>query len=43
MHTAKWDCRDIVMVAGADPYAYRGTADITVPYIREDRDGGCHR
>jgi phytanoyl-CoA hydroxylase len=43
VHTAKWDCRDIVMVAGTDPYAYRGTADITVPYIREDRDGGCHR
>jgi hypothetical protein len=43
MHTAKWDCRDIVMVAGTDPYAYRGTADITVPHIREDRDGGCHR
>ena len=43
MHTAKWDCRDIVMVAGTDPYAYRGTADITTPHIREDRDGGCHR
>jgi hypothetical protein len=31
------------MVAGTDPYAYRGTADITAPYIRADRDGGCHR
>jgi phytanoyl-CoA hydroxylase len=43
VHVAKWDCRDIVMVAGRDPYAWRGTADITRPYIRPDRDGGCHR
>jgi len=43
VHVAKWDCRDIVMVAGSDPYAWRGTADITRPYIRPDRDGGCHR
>jgi phytanoyl-CoA hydroxylase len=43
VHVAKWDCRDIVMVAGRDPHAWRGTADITRPYIRPDRDGGCHR
>jgi len=43
VHVAKWDCRDIVMVAGRDPYAWRGTADITRPHIRPDRDGGCHR
>jgi len=43
VHVAKWDCRDIVMVAGSDPYAWRGTADITRPHIRPDRDGGCHR
>jgi ectoine hydroxylase-related dioxygenase (phytanoyl-CoA dioxygenase family) len=42
-HIAAWDHRDIVMVAGTDPYAYRGTADILAPYIRPDRDGGCHR
>jgi ectoine hydroxylase-related dioxygenase (phytanoyl-CoA dioxygenase family) len=43
VHVAKWDCRDIVLVAGSDPYAWRGTADIMQPYIRPDRDGGCHR
>jgi phytanoyl-CoA hydroxylase len=43
VHVAKWDFRDVVLVAGRDPYAWRGTADITRPYIRPDRDGGCHR
>jgi phytanoyl-CoA hydroxylase len=43
VHVAKWDCRDIVLVAGRDPYAYRGTVDVNQPYIRADRDGGCHR
>jgi hypothetical protein len=43
VHVAKWDCRDIVMVAGRDPCAWRGTADISQPYIRPDKDGGCHR
>ena len=43
VHVAKWDCRDIVMVAGNDPYAWRGTTDVSRPYIRPDKDGGCHR
>jgi phytanoyl-CoA hydroxylase len=43
VHVAKWDCRDIVMVAGRDPYAWRGTADVSRPYIRPDKNGGCHR
>jgi phytanoyl-CoA hydroxylase len=43
VHVAKWDCRDIVMVAGRDPYAWRGTTDVSRPYIRPDKDGGCHR
>jgi ectoine hydroxylase-related dioxygenase (phytanoyl-CoA dioxygenase family) len=43
VHVAKWDCRDIVMVAGRDPYAWAGTADISRPYIRPDKNGGCHR
>jgi phytanoyl-CoA hydroxylase len=43
VHVAKWDCRDIVMVAGHDPYAWAGTADISRPYIRPDKNGGCHR
>jgi ectoine hydroxylase-related dioxygenase (phytanoyl-CoA dioxygenase family) len=40
-HFAGWDFRDIVMVAGTDPYSYRGIADISRPHIRPDRDGGC--
>jgi len=30
------DFRDIVMVAGADPYAWRGVADITRPFVRRE-------
>lgn len=43
MHNAKWDFRDIVMVAGEDPYAYKGTVDVTKPHVRPDREGGCAR
>lgn len=42
-HVAKWDARDIVMVAGEDPYAYKGTVDRAKPHIRRSRDGGCAR
>jgi phytanoyl-CoA hydroxylase len=30
------DMRDIVMVSGTDPYAYRGIEEITVPFIRPE-------
>lgn len=39
--TAAADFRDISMVAGRDPYAYKGVQDIRRPYIRPDGDGGC--
>ena len=42
-HMAMVDYRDIVMVAGSDPYAYKGLEDIAQPYSRPDRDGGCDR
>ena len=42
-HMAMADYRDIVMVAGDDPYAYKGIEDIARPYSRPDRDGGCDR
>jgi phytanoyl-CoA hydroxylase len=32
--TARADVRDIVMIAGEDPYAWRGLEDITRPYVR---------
>jgi hypothetical protein len=30
------DLRDIVMIAGEDPYAWRGIQDVNVPYVRPD-------
>jgi len=30
------DYRDIVLVAGEDPYAYKGTRDISIPYLRPE-------
>jgi ectoine hydroxylase-related dioxygenase (phytanoyl-CoA dioxygenase family) len=32
--SAREDVRDIVMIAGEDPYAWRGLEDITRPYLR---------
>jgi phytanoyl-CoA hydroxylase len=37
------DYRDVVLVAGEDPYAYKGTVDIAKPFSRPDKDGGCDR
>lgn len=37
------DHRDIVMVAGRDPYAWAGLADLVHPHVRPDRQGGCIR
>lgn len=42
-HVGKFDFRDIVMVAGDDPYAYKGITDRSRPFSRPDRDGGCDR
>jgi phytanoyl-CoA hydroxylase len=42
-HMAIADYRDIILVAGEDPYAYKGTEDIARPYSRPDKDGGCDR
>jgi ectoine hydroxylase-related dioxygenase (phytanoyl-CoA dioxygenase family) len=35
------DSRDIVLVAGEDPYAYKGTVDVHRPMVRPDGQGGC--
>lgn len=35
------DFRDIVMVAGKDPYAWKGTTDIHKPSVRPSGEGGC--
>lgn len=35
------DYRDILMVAGSDPYAYKGTSDEARPHVRPSGEGGC--
>ena len=35
------DYRDIVMIAGDDPYAYKGTEDIAHAMVRPSGEGGC--
>lgn len=35
------DYRDIVMVAGKDPYAYKGIEDRAQPHLRPSGEGGC--
>ncbi|MBM7790776.1 phytanoyl-CoA dioxygenase family protein [Tenggerimyces flavus] len=42
-HVAKWDYRDVVLVAGEDPYAYKGLEDVARPHVRPDGEGGCDR
>lgn len=39
----EYDYRDIVMVAGQDPYAHKGLRDISRPLSRPDKEGGCDR
>jgi ectoine hydroxylase-related dioxygenase (phytanoyl-CoA dioxygenase family) len=43
VYMGKTDFRDVVLVAGQDPYAWRGYADLSVPQVRPDREGGCKR
>ncbi len=42
-HAATADYRDIVMVAGNDPYAWKGVTDIARPSVRPSGEGGCAR
>ena len=37
------DHRDVVLVAGSDPYAYKGIVDVMAPHVRPDGQGGCLR
>ena len=39
----EYDYRDIVLVAGEDPYAYKGTTDVSRTYSCPDKQGGCDR
>ena len=39
----EYDFRDIVLVAGSDPYAWKGTTELSKPHSRPEKDGGCDR
>lgn len=41
MPLAKADYRDIVMIAGKDPFAWKGTEEIARPSVRPMKQGGC--
>jgi ectoine hydroxylase-related dioxygenase (phytanoyl-CoA dioxygenase family) len=38
---ATMDFRDIELVAGVDPYAWKGQTDIVTPHVRPSGEGGC--
>jgi len=40
-YISKLDFRDVVIVAGEDPYIWKGYEDIMQPQIRPSREGGC--
>jgi phytanoyl-CoA hydroxylase len=40
-HMAIADYCDIVLVAGSDPYSWKGTEDIAFPKVRPSGEGGC--
>ncbi len=35
------DYRDIVMIAGKDPFAFKGLEDLAEPHVRPSGEGGC--
>ncbi len=37
------DYRDVVLVAGTDPYAWKGTEDIATLGVRPSGEGGCSK
>lgn len=40
---AEYDFRDITLVAGEDPYEYKGLRNLSHAFSRPDKDGGCDR
>jgi len=42
-HNAHYDYRDIIIVAGKDPYAYRGYTSVQTPSVRPSGQGGCDK
>lgn len=42
-HNAHYDYRDIIIVAGTDPYAFKGYTSIQKPSVRPSGEGGCDK
>ncbi len=40
-HVAHFDFRDVIVVAGQDPYAWKGYVDVHKPSVRPSGEGGC--
>jgi hypothetical protein len=37
------DYRDIVLVAGRDPYSWKGADDLAKVFVRPSGEGGCSK
>ncbi len=37
------EVRDIVMIAGQDPYSWKGIDDMAKPFVRPSGEGGCSK
>lgn len=35
------DHRDVLLIAGDDPYEFKGIEDPMLPHVRPDGEGGC--
>jgi phytanoyl-CoA hydroxylase len=42
-HMATADYRDIVLIAGSDPYSWKGIVDRAKPSVRPSGEGGCSK
>jgi hypothetical protein len=42
-YMATADYRDIVMIAGKDPYGWKGITDVAKPSVRPSGEGGCSK
>lgn len=40
-HMATADMRDVVLIAGKDPYAYKGVEALSLAHVRRSGEGGC--
>ncbi|MEZ4729495.1 MAG: phytanoyl-CoA dioxygenase family protein [Caldilineaceae bacterium] len=43
VHMAVADYRDIVMIAGKDPYSWKSTDDMAKAFVRPSGEGGCSK